>query len=334
MKTKSLFLIILFALGTGMPCSAQRERPEDLNGNYRAPDMMNGKTVLLPVGTTFEGRMQETIGSASSRQGQKFEIMMATAVLANGTDVIIPAGSTVVGEVVEAIPSHHLPHHKGYPKPLGKLRVSLTGLRTPDGVTYPLIASLAPEMTGQHKLNPNLGGGVGYVGSQAAFTAVQPGMADRNRQNGYRQPPRVMTRSDLQRDPIYGGDNNDKNYDPKAQIRSLMRHGNDLVILSGSPVSVRVDAPFKIGMSSAPGAEASFEAATERAQTGGGRRFAPMDAAPPPQNRQNPQAEQGGNPSGLPFLQPKGSLPFENSAAPQGAPNAMPQQNAPPSNNF
>ncbi len=66
---------------------------------------LEGKTILLPIGTTLEGRMDSTISSGHSKEGDRFTIGMSTPVLANGSDVIIPAGSQIMGEVVEAIAS-------------------------------------------------------------------------------------------------------------------------------------------------------------------------------------------------------------------------------------
>lgn len=178
--------LMLSSCSTGLPAFAgQTTDPEAL---YRSSSTFHGKMVVLPIGTTFEGRMESTIGSSISNPGQKFEIMMASPVLGNGVEVLIPSGAKVLGEVVEAIPSSRLPRQKGYPKPTGKLRVQLAGLRMPDGVTYPMVASITGESfvraggrraMGRGKENENLGGGVAYVGSNASFEAVAPGMASK-----------------------------------------------------------------------------------------------------------------------------------------------------------
>lgn len=274
-----------------LPGDAQQQRPNP-EAYYRAPGSVLGKTVVLPIGTTFEGRIDSTIGSAHSRQGETFTISMSAPVLANGTDVLIPAGSQVLGEVVEAIPSGHVQHMKGYPKPIGKLRVQLTGLRTPDGVSYPMVASLAGEnvQAGPHNLKPNslIGPGIGYVGSSSSFDAVAPGMADRMRnQHG---GPQVVTRQKLMSDPIYGMDRSMANTNQKQAIRSLVHQNRELVIHSGSPVTVKLESPFKIGIAPPPAAMDTMAPPVDSSMTGG-HRFAPTGSGDTTMQESQPAAE-------------------------------------------
>jgi len=138
MKTKPVLLSVLLLVSPlSIICPAFGQHTQSADSLYRGAQTMHGKTVIIPIGIDFEGRIDHTIGSAVSKQGEKFEVEVSSPVLANGTDVLIPAGSAVIGEVVECIPSARLPHTKGFPKPTGQLRVQLSGLRTPDGVTYP-----------------------------------------------------------------------------------------------------------------------------------------------------------------------------------------------------
>ncbi len=317
-----LSAMITLALSLALGAQAQ---------DYMGASSLHGKTVILPRGTTFEGRMDLTIGSRS-RQGQAFTISMAAPVLANGTDVLIPAGSQIIGEVVEAIASGDVPHPKGM-KPTGKLRVQLSGLRTPDGVTYPLVASLAGETfssggggQGSQQANKNLGGGIGYVGSQASFEAVAPGMDAKRRGGGGGQGPKVLTKSEIMRDPIYGIDQNDNNNNGGGQapkIRSLVKKGRDIYIASGSPVSIKLDAPFKIGISQAAGAAAALTPQVDLNADGTfGRRFV-KQAPPPPQQQDQPGGvAPGENP--LPGILPDvpHSVPAYNPIAPAAAPPA------------
>jgi len=327
------------------PVPAQQPQPNYYSGSNASS--LPGKTVFLPAGTTFEGRLDKTIGSSASHQGQTFEIEVSSPVLANGTEVIIPGGSKVDGEVVEAIPSGRLPHKKGYMKPTGKLRTQLTLLHTPDGLTYPLVASLAPEETLQGSTKTkikNIGSGVAYVGSQASFDAVAPGASNRFRGNNQRGP-QVVTKQDLQRDPLYGKDTSQDQSDRGAEIRSLMKKGHEIYIYSGSPVTIKLDGPLKIGVANAPGADATFNAATEHAMrtNAGGRRFAresqPEPQTAPPPGGQAAAPEQNNSP--LPFLQPGyqapgavpgGVAPGVVPGAPPygGQPVTVPPQNQPP----
>ena len=267
--------LVLFACPVALP--QNNGSPELL---FRAPSSLSGKTVVLPVGTTIEGRLDSTIGSSVSHSGDTFTITIASPVLANGTDVVISSGSQVLGAVVESIPSSHQPHAKGCPRPTGKLRVQLSGLRTPDGVTYPLVAALTGESTtsggrGASKPNPNLGGGIGYVGTESSFQAVAPGMQNRMR-SGQGQAPRVVTRQELMRDPVYGMDQTAGMTEQLPNIRSLIKRQHDIYIMEGSPVSIRLNAPFKIGMARAPVPEANFNPVVAPGnEWRTGRRFTP-----------------------------------------------------------
>ena len=311
----------------GSMSDAQQQRPNP-EAYYRAPGTVLGKTVVLPIGTTFEGRIDSTIGSAHSRQGETFTISMTAPVLANGTDVLIPAGSQVLGEVVEAIPSGHVQHMKGYPKPIGKLRVQLTGLRTPDGVSYPMVASLAGEnvQSGPHNQKPNsmLGPGIGYVGSPSSFDAVAPGLADRMRNQ--RGGPQAMTKQKLLSDPIYGVDRTSANSNQKQAIRSLVHQGRDLVIHTGSPVTIKLESAFKIGVAPPPAALDTMAPPVDSSMNGG-HRFAPTGSGETMSQESQPAAD---NP--LPGILP--DVPHSSTApmAPS-SPQQMPDQQLPPPQN-
>jgi hypothetical protein len=240
---------------------------------YQAPSSMQGKTILIPAGTTFEGRIQETIGSSVSRQSQRFTVLMDSPLLANGNDVLIPSGTEVIGEVVEAVAGDHVPHDKGTVKPIGKLRVKLTSLKTPDGMTYPLVASLAPDKLGRNSQQQQpLGSGVAYVGGQSNFEAVAPRAAQQRRGQG----PQVVTRDQLMKDPLYGRQANNNNNDQDAAIRSLVRKKRNLFIYSGSPLTMRIEAPLKMGYAAAQSAPATLEppvSISDPSRPSGRRRF-------------------------------------------------------------
>ncbi|HEY9785698.1 MAG TPA: hypothetical protein V6D17_09875 [Candidatus Obscuribacterales bacterium] len=341
MKRRDGILLTLQAAATaaliaGAPALAQRPKVDSL---YRAPQTMHGKTAVIPVGFIFEGRIDHTIGSSVSKPGERFEIEMSAPVLANGVDVLVPSGSRVLGEVVEAIPSSRLPREKGYPKPTGKLRVQISGLRTPDGVTYPLVASLAGESFasgsrrhghGNERPNERLGQGIAYVGSQAGFEAVAPGMASRMRNTG--GAPKVLTRQELMRDAIFGVDQNSRP-SGSALIRSLIKRNDNLYIVAGSPLSVRIDAPFKLGIAPAPGSSALLDEpiqTQESIQASGGRRFAKSrrqeetQQAAPVQEAPKPLIPDLSPQSSNPFLPNTGSQPPASVPSMQPPPQATP----------
>ena len=262
MKSKILAAGLLLSIAGASPLDAsaqQRTKRSDPNTYYRAAHTMSGKTIILPIGTTFEGRMSTSISSAKSHSGQAFSIILSSPLLANGTDVVIPAGSEVIGEVVEAIPSRAFPRKKKMPPPRGKLRIQLNQLRTPDGTSYPLVANLAGEVEdtkgGRGRTGPTLGSSVAYVGTAAAFEAVAPGS---NRYGGGRggqqgRGPDYVRKREFMSHEIYGtgGDRNQGQDDNR--IRSLVIRKYDYWIDEGSPLTVRTGAPLKLGIA-APGA--------------------------------------------------------------------------------
>ena len=218
---------------------------------YKAPESFAGRTIVIPTGTTFEGRIESTIGSTMSKQGERFTITISSPLLANGSDVLIPAGAEITGEVVQAIPASQVPHAK-HEKSVGKLRVQITALKMPNGMTYPMVASIVGEDTVQdpnHMYNqfnnapPSVrGSGVAYVGTPTGFESIAPGKARYGRNGAVS----VMTKNDMYNDPIMGQDKSLA--DQKKEIRSLVKKKRNLYIYNGSPLTIRLDAPFKIGM--------------------------------------------------------------------------------------
>jgi hypothetical protein len=250
----------------------------------------------------------------------------------------------VVGEIVEAIPADKVKHPKGF-KPYGKLRVTITELETPDGLTYPLVGSLAPDEYftrngGRAKVNQNVGNGVAYAGSQAGFNMVAPGTGGRNRRGG------VMAPGDVMKNPLYARQQQQQGQNGEEKIRSLVPKGHELFIYNGSPLSVMVNAPFKIGISHAPGADAAYQEARERSRSMGKRFERDEDDKPPASASQAapaaPQAQDDSN--GMGFLQQplqgantapaaqSGPLtPPGTTAAPAGSVPGMPATNSTPS---
>jgi hypothetical protein len=263
-KLNMLALSLLLVSGAFLPALSQYSEPpdrpkrmEDPDVYYRTPSTNYGKMMVLPIGTTFAGRVDHTISSEHSKAGQRFSIVVDTPVLVNGTDVVIPQGSQIICEVVEAVPANAVPRQPWDKKILthGKLRIEITSLRTPDGATYPLVASLAGEkMDSRYAYmdryrNP-FGTNVGYVGTQQGFAASGPNAhsADDMRRRGLGTPT-VMGKKDFMKDEVMGfGPDQDHSMDQYEHPRSLVLHKRDYYIYQGSPLTVRVKAPFKIGM--------------------------------------------------------------------------------------
>ena len=301
-----------------LPATAQHSNTKrtDPNTYYRAPHSLTGKMIVLPIGTTFEGRINQDISSTRSNAGESFAIVLSAPVLSNGIDVIIPAGSQVIGEVVEAIASHAQPHKKKMPRPRGKLRIQITQLRTPDGTSYPLVANLVGEQdsgrNGHGGLQTPLGSSVGYVGTAESFEAVAPGSSRYGKQYGQSRSPEkdYVHKRQFLSDEIYGmGDERGQGGD--RRIRSLVLRKNDLYIDSGSPLTVRLSAPLRLAVSPmAPGAPVgSFD------QSAGAD-----DRLPPPSSR-----------SAGSDIPPLGAAPgaASNDMPAASQPSAAPQQSAP-----
>jgi hypothetical protein len=326
-KNASITLSFLFVVSNVAAAYGQT----GANAYFNPPSSLSGKTVVIPSGTTLEGRLESTIGSSVSKMGERFNIELTSPALANGTDVLIPAGSKIVGEVVEAVPSGKVTHDKKE-HPFGKLRVQITNLRMPDGTTFPMIGSIVGENNFGGGYNPDLGGGVAFTGNPNNFNAVAPGKYSNNpyqSRHGMPSGPHVVTRREAMSDPIVG--NPGGNQQGMYSIRSLIKKKRNLFIYKGSPLTVRLDAPMKMGIGVARNAGVNLEAPTnpdaELYPGSGHRRFSP-DAQPEPQA--NPPAEQfdpargifGGTGSRPVNTPPGGKQPQPDSASVQANPGA------------
>ncbi|PWT94609.1 MAG: hypothetical protein C5B53_12760 [Candidatus Melainabacteria bacterium] len=276
------------------------------NAYFNPPTSLSGKTVVIPAGTTLEGRLDNSIGSSISKMGERFSIELTSPALANGTDVLIPAGARIVGEVVEAVPSGKV-HHDKHEKPFGKLKIQITNLRMPDGTTFPMIASIVGENNlGGQGYNPDLGGGVAYAGTNSGFNMVAPGrLAPSYGRRRGPVGPHLVTKQEVMSDPILGraGGNQQGFYG----IRSLIKKKRNLFIYQGSPLTVRLDSPLKMGIGVARNAGVNLEAPPNNPDAqiypgSGHRRFSPdsqaePEAAPPSGEQFNPAKGIFGNPT-------------------------------------
>jgi hypothetical protein len=318
---KVLITLIIIACGLETAAEAQQKpKRTEPNTYYRAPHSMAGKMIVLPIGTTFEGRLTKTLSSAKSHAGESFALVLSSPVLANGIDVVIPAGAQVIGEVVEAISSHAQPRKKHMPPPRGKLRIQINQLRTPDGTSFPLVANLIGEEEGRRggsQFQTPLGSSVGFVGTSEAFEAVAPGSNRYGKtyasQQGRGPEKDYVHKRQFLADEIYG--TGGERYSPEdRRIRALVLRKYDLYVDEGSPMTVRLSAPLRLSVSpfnsgapvggsqdmgapddslpapSLKGGGADIppitgsggEAATPPAERKRARSSAPVEAAPPP----------------------------------------------------
>ena len=255
-KTILTLAVLALSFSILLPADAQqRVKRSDPNTYYRAPQSMAGKMIVLPIGTTFEGRLNKTLTSAKSHAGESFSIVLAAPVLANGIDVIIPAGSEVVGEIVESISSKSQPKIKHAPPPRGKLRIQITQLRTPDGTSFPLVANLIGEDPGDKKrgggrMQTQLGSSVGYVGTSEAFEAIAPGANRYGKTYTSQRGPDYVKKREFLAHEIYGNGADDyKTGAEDRRIRSLVLRKMDLWMDAGSPLTVKLQAPLRLSLS-------------------------------------------------------------------------------------
>lgn len=341
-------IIALSAIST--PATAQK--PTDPEKFYRAPNSIHGKSVIIPMGAHFEGRINETISSKST-QGQRFSIEITSPVLANATDVVIPAGTKIMGEVVEAIPSGKQERTKNKfnqknPKKTGKLRTQLSSIVTPDGLAYPLIASIMYDYTkngAYDRPNKELGStNMGYVGSQTSFDAVSAGIDTRP---GGNRAPKAMGKREFMRDPIMGNGGPKSGTYGQPVIRSIQKKGKEIYIYSGSPLTVHLDAPLKMSIAPAKGAlSIDLDPVSPSLEDGSGsrdfRRFQPTNRRDqqqeeeqeqqqaPPQAVAPPQPVAPDPEEGVPaFLRKKKSSFSSNGGGGFSSPQGQPQQFAP-----
>lgn len=334
-KAKTFLTLSVLALAslTILPpaIAQQRVKRSDPNTYYRAPASMAGKMIVLPIGTTFEGRLNKTLSSAKSHPGESFSIVLAAPVLANGIDVIIPAGSEVVGEIVEAISSKSQPKIKHGPIPRGKLRIQITQLRTPDGTSFPLVANLIGEDPGDKRrgggrMQTQLGSSVGYVGTSEAFEAIAPGANRYGKTYTSQKGPDYVKKREFLAHEIYGNGADDyKTGAEDRRIRSLVLRKMDLWMDSGSPLTVKLQAPLRLSLSPH----------NEGVPVGAVDQTAPEELPPPSAGAGGTDIPPLQDMNAAPAQQPLRRAQYAPDSAPQQAPQqqqAPPQQAAPPSN--
>lgn len=348
-----LLLPMIFGLCAGSTQPVAAQKATDPEKFYRTPNSIHGKSVVIPVGSHFEGRINETIGSKST-QGQRFSIEITSPVLANAKDVIIPAGTKIMGEVVEAIRSGKQERTKNKwnqknPAKTGKLRTQLSSIVTPDGLTYPIVATIMYDYTKNgvyDRANKEIGApNMGYVGSQSSFDAVQAGFDTRP---GGNRAPKAMGKREFFRDPIMGNGGPKSAAYGQPVIRSVVKKGHELYIYSGSPLTVRLDAPLTMSIAPAKGAlSIDLDPVSPSLNDGSGirdfRRFKPAGQEQQEQEEEQqqppPQAVAPPTPppsapdpdDGLPaFLRKKKSYSSNNAGGGFSSPQGQPQQFAPP----
>ncbi len=168
--------------------------------------------------------------------------------------------------------------------------MQINALKMPDGMTYPMVASLVGEEAvgnpltmynqfGNNK-NPVRGSGVAYFSTPTGFQSVSPGTAHYDPRTGISQ---VITKNEMLKDPIMG---REEGMNEKTAMRSLVKKNHNLFIYNGSPLTIRLEAPFKIAIGSSSGEESAIRMHPTELQR-------PVNENPPASNQyQNPPTQQ------------------------------------------
>ncbi len=128
---------------------------------------------FLPMGTTMRVRLNESVGTVSSREGDEFTATVVDAVRAqNGADAV-PVGSLVYGRVTGV-------HHSAIPGEQSVIRLAFDSIRV-RGLSYPFAGEISEvhmetELTDPTKASVEKTAGVGAVAG-AALGAIIGGPA-------------------------------------------------------------------------------------------------------------------------------------------------------------
>lgn len=119
------------SLGLLLPAVAQ-----NLNGQQT----LQGRVTYVPVGTNFDAVLNSPIDSALSKPGDLFSAKLY-APMYLGNDLVLPANTVLEGAVTSAEKS-------GLAGGNGKMTLRLTNAVTPDGIRYPLSATITANQSG------------------------------------------------------------------------------------------------------------------------------------------------------------------------------------------
>lgn len=186
------------------------EEPQEEEEQEEAP---RAAPVDIPAGTSFDVEFLDTIGSATSREGDTFRVRLARDVTVDG-DVAIPGGSELVGVVTESAPLGRVG---------GRARLGLrfTDLVLPSGSIVPIDASLVQE--GRNET----GRDAATIGGGAAAGAVLG---------------RILNKKDRGRGSVIGAILGAA----AGAVIASKTAGEEVTIPEGAVVSVRLDGPVEI----------------------------------------------------------------------------------------
>lgn len=134
-KTMRIMAIAIIAsagmlVAAALPAGAQTPAAAPAS----APEAAKVSKVLIPAGTVLHVRLDTTLTSKSSKEGDKFRGVIERPVTVGGQEAI-PQGSIVEGHVTFAKPSKRI-------KGVGEMRIVLDQITTPEEDKYALNGSL------------------------------------------------------------------------------------------------------------------------------------------------------------------------------------------------
>jgi len=120
------------AAGTAASTSANTASSVPFADHGKAAAAKAAPPITVPAGTPITVRLQNSVSSASSNSGDRFDAVLDAPLIVAGK-TIAPAGANVVGKVVAAKPSGHL-------QSPGMIQLSLASLQI-DGKDVPVSSS-------------------------------------------------------------------------------------------------------------------------------------------------------------------------------------------------
>jgi hypothetical protein len=126
--------IIVLAFGGLFSVAACATSPQVQAGGEVAPAIPTSNN-FLPVGTSMNVRLNETLGSRSSREGDQFTATVVNPVIAQDGSVAIPAGAVLYGHITGL-------HNASLPTEQGVIRLNFDNLSF-NGRSYPFSGSIA-----------------------------------------------------------------------------------------------------------------------------------------------------------------------------------------------
>jgi hypothetical protein len=101
---------------------------------------LQGRVTFVPIGTTIDTVLASPIDSSISKAGDVFSAKLYQPLFL-GNDLVLPNGTTLEGNITSA-------EKGGLAGSNGQMTLRITGAVTPDGIRYPLSATITANQPG------------------------------------------------------------------------------------------------------------------------------------------------------------------------------------------